>query len=278
MKNVCFKTQKATILNNTSVTGKADVYDDSFYQGQMENSYKGAKKYAELLGKYYIPKSLIDIGCGRGTWLKAFKENGAEKLVGVDGAWNTQQNMATDDIHFYPRDLNQPISFPQHEKFDLAMSLEVAEHLEVASAITIVTSLTNFSDIVLFGAAYHEQGGTNHINEQPNTYWAKLFISLGYIPFDLFRPAFWGDDQIPFWYQQNTFLYIRKDSEAHIDFLANGIIPISNIKIMDCIHPDLYSIKLKLLEDSKMDPGFLANARKMTTSFDSDIKKLLRTK
>lgn len=48
------------------------------------------------------------------------------------------------------------------------------------------------SDVIMFSAAYTKQGGNNHINEQPHTYWAKKFISHDFVPYDIFRPVFWG--------------------------------------------------------------------------------------
>jgi len=94
------------------------------------------------------------------------------------------------------------------------MSLEVAEHLEPATAPQFVNSLATASDVVLFSAAYTQQGGTNHINEQPHSYWAGLFAGHAFAPFDLFRPVFWGNDEICFWYRQNVFLYVKRESAA----------------------------------------------------------------
>lgn len=33
------------------------------------------------------PKSVVDVGCGLGTFLRAFKELGAETILGIDGEW-----------------------------------------------------------------------------------------------------------------------------------------------------------------------------------------------
>jgi hypothetical protein len=49
--------------------------------------------------------------------------------------------------------------------------------------------------------SYTKQGGINHINEQPHTYWAQLFAEHGFVPFDLFRPVFWGNENVCFWYR-----------------------------------------------------------------------------
>ena len=158
-----------------------NLYDESFYKEQMSGSYESAILYAKYLSKILKPTSVADLGCGRGTWLKAFGELGVEKLVGFDGSWNSQNQMVDASITFVPTDLNQPLS-NRSEKFDLAISLEVAEHLHQESSKTFVQNIASLSDVVMFGAAYTKQGGTDHINEQPHTYWANMFIEAGYIP------------------------------------------------------------------------------------------------
>ncbi len=160
--------------------------------------------------------------------------------MGFDGLWNTQANMADESIAFYPVDLNGPIEAPKGEKFDLSMSLEVAEHLAPSSSETFVSSLTDLADVVLFGAAFSNQGGENYLNERPHTFWASIFLFRNYVPFDMFRPVFWGDDEIEFWYQQNTFFYVRQGSDAFERITGNGILPMKNISFMNCVHPYLY--------------------------------------
>lgn len=217
-------------------------YDDRFYRDQVDTAYYSGRKYAELLSQLFPIHSVVDVGCGRGAWLKAFKECGAETLVGVDGSWNSQANMIEGYIKFVSADLNRPNGFLDGSKFDLAMSVEVAEHLQESSAAPLVQSLTRLADAVLFGAAYTKQGGNHHVNEQPNTYWAEQFARQGYAPFDVFRPVFWGDKDIAFWYQQNTFLYVRRDSDLFRHLTGTGTFPLDNLAFMDCVHPALYAI------------------------------------
>jgi len=222
----------------------SDIYDKKFYNTRIDSSYKSALKYAKYLTSYYTPHTVIDIGCGRGSWLKAFKQYGAMKLIGIDGPWNNQSHMIDQSIVFHAIDLNVLENIIITERIDLAISLEVAEHLEPESAVTMIDFLTSLSDVVMFGAAFTAQGGENHINEQPHTYWAKLFIERNYSVYDIFRPVFWGDVDIKFWYQQNTFLYVRNNSTAHDLLITKGVRPLKNIAFMDCIHPSLYSLKL----------------------------------
>lgn len=225
--------------NKKSGSDKDELYGDDFYKSQMDGSYLGATRYVQHLLKIYRPRSVADVGCGRGTWLKAFRESGVEKVFGFDGIWNSQEKMIDGAIRFFPADLNKPIS-TQEEKFDLAISLEVAEHLKEESAGTFVRTVTGLSDVVMFSAAYTRQGGTDHINEQPHTYWARMFIEQGYMPYDVFRPVFWGDPAIEFWYQQNTFLYVKNQSDINRLLKDAGYQPMANIKFMDCVHPALY--------------------------------------
>lgn len=222
-----------------------DHYSEEFYKGQIAGSLRSAVKYVDFLSTIYRPGSVADLGCGRGTWLKAFKDRGARKVVGYDGPWNEQNNMVDQAIEFHSVDLNKPIDTGNMERFDLAMSLEVAEHLEASSASDFVVSLTRLSDVILFSAAFTQQGGTNHINEQPHTYWAQMFALHDYAPYDLFRPLFWGDEEVEFWYQQNIFLYVRKDSPVAGLLSGAGHQPMKNIKFMDCVHPTLYSSRIQ---------------------------------
>jgi hypothetical protein len=218
------------------------IYNEEFYNDEAI-IHTSALKYLELLCAWHLPNSVVDVGCGRGVWLRAWREKGITKLIGLDGPWNSQEQMVDQSIAFHAIDLNKPIRCCEGEKFDLAMTLEVAEHLEPASASTFIESLIKLSDVVLFGAAYTKQGGLNHLNERPHTYWANIFASFGYVPFDLFRPWVWGDPEIPFWYQQNTFLYVRTQAPLFHKLISGGKQPIVNIAFMDCIHPDLYEEK-----------------------------------
>ncbi len=229
-------------------------YDQDFYDQQMSGSYRSAQVFAGILASIMVPRSVADLGCGRGTWLKAFGEVGARKLVGFDGAWNRQENMVDGSIVFNPWDLNKSICWDPAEKFDLAVSLEVAEHLEPASAPSFVSSLASLSDLVLFSAAFPGQGGTHHINERPHSYWASLFAAHAYVPFDVFRPIVWGDQRVEFWYRRNAFLYARTGSVAYRTLRSKGLLPISTATLMDCVEPRSYLARLPMTRKLRLSP------------------------
>jgi SAM-dependent methyltransferase len=217
----------------------AQIYNAEFYKNNVNGSLSSANLYIKhLLNFKNDIESVIDIGCGSGTWLKACKNNGVKYLYGFDGVWNKQENMIDEDIKFHGCDLSFPIEFAA--KTDIAISVEVAEHIPSTSASTFVNSLANASDVIIFGAAFPHQGGENHINEQYASYWANIFAQFSYIPFDIFRPYFWDSQEVEFWYKQNTFLYVNTKSENFTNLIKKNIHPVQNISFMNCIHPSMY--------------------------------------
>ena len=68
------------------------------------------------------PKRLIDVGCGTGTWLSAFKEYGVADILGIDGDWVDPKILEIPATNFLALDLSQPL--PIDQQFDLVISLE----------------------------------------------------------------------------------------------------------------------------------------------------------
>jgi len=245
-------------------------YNDGFYESQVAASLRSARIFLSYLWQFVQPASVLDVGCGRGTWLKICHDLGSNSLYGFDGQWNKPSLMIDPAIEFRSTDLNQP--FAPAQKVDLAMSLEVAEHLEPKTAPQFVQCLGRAADMVLFSAAYTHQGGTNHITEQPPSYWAALFHEQGFAPYDLFRPVFWGNDDVCFWYRQNAFLYLKEASSARQQMEAQGFRPLANTSFLNCIHPALYHTKVS---ENEAGTGFKKHLRALFPSFINALRRRL---
>jgi hypothetical protein len=109
---------------------------------------------------------------------------------------------------FLAQDLTQPLKLER--SFDLAVSLEVAEHLPAESAAMFIDGLAALASLVLFSAAAPFQGGQHHVNEQWPGYWVGRFAARGYVPIDCLRRHLWEDERVEWWYAQNLLLFAER--------------------------------------------------------------------
>ena len=209
-------------------------YDQAFYAGQRDGSLQSARAIIPLLLSHLSIHSVVDVGCGVGTWLKAFQENGISDITGYDGEYVDTSALAIDAANFKVLDLTADFVLPR--KADLAISLEVAEHLPSKNGDHLVQQLVLAAPIVLFSAAIPGQGGTGHVNEQWQDYWRSKFNSFGYYPVDAIRPFVWGHHDVEIWYQQNIILYCK---EGHVPS-SDGIRPIPPNLSLNIVHPEYY--------------------------------------
>jgi SAM-dependent methyltransferase len=186
------------------------LYDSRFYDGQQDESLRSARKVVPIVLGLVPATSVCDLGCGRGTWLKAFMENGVEDVLGIDGDYVDRTKLAVPADRFHAHDLSCPLEAPR--RFDLAVSLEVAEHLPHSVAESFVGALVALAPVVLFSAATPLQGGVGHVNEQWQEYWASIFARHRYQWIDCIRPRIWTDSSVASWYRQNTLLYASAEA------------------------------------------------------------------
>jgi hypothetical protein len=219
------------------------IYTTSFYKTQVNPSYLSALEYAKSLLPVFNISSVIDIGCGRGSWLKAFMETfslNSTHILGIDGPWNSRSDLIL-DCNYISFDLEKADQLKLPHYYDLAISLEVAEHISRYSSRGFVSALCMHADLIIFSSANFLQGGIGHINESSPSYWANLFAENDFAVFAFFRPRLWGNTTIKWWYQQNTFLYAKYGSPSYNLLLENSCEPIENLCIMDAIHPQIFA-------------------------------------
>lgn len=206
---------------------------------EEEHNKKAASIIFPLLLKIINPKSIIDVGCGIGTWLSVAKDLGVGDLLGVDGDYVDRNLLSKylSDSEFISCDLTQPLYLDK--KFDLCLCLEVVEHLPENFSEVLIDTLINHSDLIVFSAAIPDQGGQNHLNEQWPDYWAKKFSKHEYVFLDIIRPLIWGNPKVDYWYRQNIFLVVKsnhelakKYSHSHLAF----------------VHPELFQAKISYYE------------------------------
>lgn len=183
------------------------IYNDTFFDYINQSARASAKPLIASLFPQLKPKSVLDLGSGRGVWLDEWRRAGACNVLAVDGEYVDRDQLAVEKDEFLPADLTKPVTTGR--RFDLAQSLEVGEHLPTEASGVLVDSLTAASDRVLFSAAVPGQGGEFHVNEQPLSYWQDLFAARGYVAYDCVRPALKGDKAVAPWYRYNSILYVN---------------------------------------------------------------------
>jgi len=184
------------------------TYNHSFFEDQKGVSSNSARQVVPFVISLVHPSSVLDLGCGVGTWLAVFLEHKVEDVVGVDGDYVDPSEMMIPPSRFVAADLAHRVELGR--QFDLVISLEVAEHLPASSSESFVETLTTHGKVVLFSAAVPGQGGTNHINEQWPAYWKRLFEAREYLLVDCLRDRFWNNQEIVSCYRQNMMLYVDR--------------------------------------------------------------------
>jgi len=227
----------------------SELYNENFYSHNIEKMSKSAAIVLGLLYEYYKPQTVIDIGCGQGAWLVAAEYLGAKTLYGIDGEWVRKEELLSKNINF--KAVNFDEAMPKlKERYDLCISLEVAEHISEVNAKNFINLLCETSDTVLFSAAIKYQGGTNHVNEQWQSYWIDLFKSNGYECFDLFRKTLWNNNSVAYWYRQNT-LFFSKSNNSFLDLKS---LRSMERPVLDIVHPIIYEKKINYFRNKIEHP------------------------
>ncbi len=211
-------------------------YDADFYDDIDAMSSASAAAIVPWAVGALSPTSVVDVGCGRGAWLAAFKAAGVDDVLGLDGDYVDRSTLHIRPDEFRAVDLLDPPALGR--TFDLVVSLEVAEHLPAAVAPAFVAWLVMAAPVVLFSAAIPGQGGVNHVNEQWPEYWADQFEAGGYRAIDAVRPRFWNDERVGFYFAQNIVVYARADLAHDVEARVGPVLG-DGPEVLSLVHPKM---------------------------------------
>jgi SAM-dependent methyltransferase len=225
----------------------ASPYSSRYYEGLKEDSNASAKAVVPLLLQLFNPNTVIDVGCGSGTWTRAYLDAGCD-AVGIDGSIVQPDQLLIPPDRFLRRDLAQPLALDR--RFDLVNCLEVAEHLDTSRGPSFVADLCRLGDVVVFSAAVPGQGGTHHVNEQWPSHWIPLFQQQGFEPLDCIRWQIWNQPDVAWWYVQNLFVFVRSTRLPDFPAARAQVRPLPT----DLVHPRAY---VRATVPSEMSPRML---------------------
>lgn len=223
-------------------------YSPNFYSRREQRVARSAGALAPDVMGLLNPRSVIDIGCANGIWLKAFADAGAERICGVDGPWVPHDALRIPPESFLELDLAKAptpyaLDLPDR-RFDLLISFELLEHLPASRGEAMVDLMCSLSDMLLVSAAVPHQGGTGHVNEQWPDYWSERFRDRGFVACDFFRQAYWNDDRIAPWYRQNIIGYFREAPPPAVLEFARAQFERQIARPAPLCHPGVFSYKL----------------------------------
>jgi SAM-dependent methyltransferase len=187
------------------------VYDQDYYDTVVEaDAARSAEVMAASMVECFKPKTTIDVGCGTGALLAAFRKLDCE-VCGLEyseaglaycrnrGLSVRKFNIGTDDL--------------RNESYDLATSFEVAEHLPPWVANRYVNLLCKLSPVIVISAATPGQIGTDHVNEQPHSYWINKFESNRYVFEETAAQKMaqhWKISNVASFYYDNVMVFLRR--------------------------------------------------------------------
>jgi len=194
------------------VTPREAIYNKNYFARVIEpSSSQAAPVIAATLLRDLTVGSVVDVGCGTGALLSELKARGCS-VYGLEFSEAAIEYCRMRHLVVRRFDLEQDV-LTDDLCFDCAVSMEVAEHLAPHAASHYVNLLTRLGRIVVFTAAPPGQGGTDHVNEQPATYWIAQFASQGYTAntelAEAWKREWRGSNQVARYYWRNLMVFER---------------------------------------------------------------------
>lgn len=158
-------------------------YKKKFYLPRYHGKEKAARKRktAQLIMEAFDFSSVLDLGCYVGYFIDEFQKAGKE-VFGVEGDWVDRDVFlpsVRDKIVLH--NLEKPLDLGR--KFDLVLSLEVAENIYPGTEETFLENIIRHtkSYIIFSAAKVGELGGPLHQHRcfHPPSWWASKIEEFG---------------------------------------------------------------------------------------------------
>ena len=155
------------------------VYNAWTYAGFHRAALETAPAMVEgILAQFPDIRSAVDFGCGTGVYVHELRGRGVDAVGFEYGARARRIARERLGVEIQPFDLRE---FAGTDRgFDLALSLEVAEHLPPELGERLVDTVCAAGPLVVFSAAHPGQSGQGHIHVQPKSYWIERFAERGF--------------------------------------------------------------------------------------------------
>jgi glycosyltransferase involved in cell wall biosynthesis len=164
-----------------------------------------AERLAKWISSALPPGSVLDIGCGPGTYVDALRTFGiSARGVDIDDRVRGREHLKYQSLF----DLDDT------DQADTVICLEVAEHIDESQADLVAAQVARcVKKTLIWTAAQPGQGGIGHINCRPREYWDAKLTAQG-----LVRNIELENKMLEFivqgphmgWFRNNVMLFERK--------------------------------------------------------------------
>ncbi|MBX3404858.1 MAG: methyltransferase domain-containing protein [Phycisphaeraceae bacterium] len=157
------------------------TYNRGVFQSFHEAALANAPKIADaVMAEFPDTRSLADVGCGSGGFAAEFIRRGV-RVMGCEYSARGREWCRRQGVPCVRFDVSRAGTGLEGTPYDLAMSLEVAEHVPATLADAFVDFFAACAPVLVFTAAQPGQQGTGHINCQPKSYWTAKMARRGMI-------------------------------------------------------------------------------------------------
>jgi SAM-dependent methyltransferase len=156
----------------------------------------------------FSPVSVLDIGCGMGTYIRRFKEWGVEDVLGIERDDMGPEFLVPGGLRLH----NLESMLNLDREFDLVICTEVIEHLAPEFEDRLLdTIVRHASRLIVFSAAQPRQPGFGHVNLKPVPYWAERLRNRGWeiLPFPSLSFRLAANFS---WFKRNSLVLARSGS------------------------------------------------------------------
>jgi SAM-dependent methyltransferase len=164
-----------------------------------------AERIAKWISSALPPGTVLDIGCGPGTYVDALHTFGIQaRGVDIDKRVLGKEHLKYQSL----------FDLTAEDTADIVICLEVAEHIEESQADLVAAQVAGcVNKTLIWTAAQPGQGGIGHINCQTREYWDKKLTAQGLvrnIELETRMLEFIVQGPHMGWFRNNVMLFERK--------------------------------------------------------------------
>lgn len=156
-----------------------NLYNDEFFAWHLQYAREYSIKTMDWYIDTFKPNSVVDFGCGIGSYLESCYNKGVEKFVGYDIGGEYAKKYTPSFLHEHIHYLDCTKLIVTEQKFDCVMTFETIEHIDPNGNDVFIDNLVNATNKeigkILFTGAPPEQDGCGHINCQEKSFWIDMF-------------------------------------------------------------------------------------------------------